>query len=303
MVVILDIGFEDLVVEMIFRLRVGLGVAGDVTHEQIGKAVAGGNGHAAVEYQIAFEIGIRQLVFLRVYIVSAHLQLVLAQALGEVVAKGIRRIRILPWKGGRPFAESSSVRPLRVDTEIRQLALKVGEQTGHGEIGASRPHRSVRIVLVNVVGGVAGHKFVEQGGRNRCGQSGDQTYSRTNKVGANGGKVSASPGYFGIRRLPGVMNGAKCRPQLGVDVVVDTKQFLMPMGGLGNGGRKEQNSLPSRSSVRESWASRALAFGSMNGIWLLGNEFPVFGSKGQSVGFGMLHWSLKLPWRFASEGT
>src|ERR1700730_8857737 len=48
--------------------------------------------------------------------------------------------------------------------------------------------------------------------------------------------------------------------------------------------------------------NRACPFGSMKGNWLFGNWFPLV-STGQSVGFGTLQTSLKLPWRFSSEGT
>ena len=79
------------------------------------------------------------------YKVSAELQVVLAQTLRDVVAKGISGIGVEPGECGRPFAESTAVSPVGGCAEIGQLSPKVGEQTGHREIAAAGPHLRIRV--------------------------------------------------------------------------------------------------------------------------------------------------------------
>ena len=90
--VILDIRLKELVADIVLRLRAVLGKGCDIAHEQIGEGISRGLRGSAVEFQIAAEIDIRHLIFLRRGEVAAKLEVVLAPALAEVVAVGISRV-------------------------------------------------------------------------------------------------------------------------------------------------------------------------------------------------------------------
>ena len=144
-------------------------------------------------------------------------------------------IRILPGESRRTFAEATAIGARGRETEVRKLAAKIREQSWHGEGGSQRPDRRIGIVLGDVVRGVAGDKFIQQLGRQRCRQAGDHLHSGADEVRADGRKAFASPGYSGFGRIPGIVNRAEREPRLGIEVVIDADQIFAPVGGLSDG--------------------------------------------------------------------
>src|SRR6267143_3766027 len=191
-VVVLNVGLKDLVVDVIFRLRAGLGKARDISHQHIREGVARGNRDLAVEYQIAAQICVCHLIFLGVHKIAAELQLVLAETFGDVVAKGERGIRILPGESGWAFTEAAAVCRYGLHTKTGELSSEVWKQSGHGEIATTRPYRRIGVDLPDVVGGIAGHKFIEKGRRNCCRESANHFHAGPYEMGSDGRKAFSS---------------------------------------------------------------------------------------------------------------
>ena len=232
--IILNVWFKHFVANVILGLRAVLRIAGDVSHQEIGESVTGRDRRGSVKREIAFDVNVCPLVFLRRDKVAAELQIVFADVLGDVVAKCVGRVGILPGKSSGAFAEAATVGSVRRNTDIRQLAAKIREQPGHAKVAGALPNLGVGIDLLDVIGGIAGDKLVQQRWRDSRGQPGKNAHSRTQEVRSNRGKALAAPGDGGIRRVPGIVNISKRRPQFRIDVVVDAHQFFPPTRGLAN---------------------------------------------------------------------
>src|SRR6202140_1832988 len=97
MPIVLKIGFEDLVAEVILRLTARLLIVGDIPRQHVCERTTsrlrecrGVKGNKAV--QRGLELG--QFVFLGSNEIPAELQVVLADDLGDVIAVSVARIRV-----------------------------------------------------------------------------------------------------------------------------------------------------------------------------------------------------------------
>ena len=86
-----------------------------------------------------------------------------------------------------------------------------------------------------MVGGIAGDKFVEQGGREVGVEASHETGSGTNKVCAHIGVAGAvAPQRRGIDGAPRIVNVAEGEAIVVGEVVVNADEFLAPVGRFGN---------------------------------------------------------------------
>ena len=208
--IILQIRLKNFVAIVVFDVLIGLGKIGDIPDQQVGKAVAGtvaaGIADRGIpgktEIAVGFFLG--RFVFFNRRKVSAELQIVLAQNLGRVVVKRVCRIRIVPGqKSGIDRDVAEIVRPADADGRNRAIEA-ILKKSRHRHRRWPLP-RGPCVVEMQVIGGIAENKFVEQRGRECCAQicdhadagavnhSANRGDGRTRVLGAGGNRIRLLP--------------------------------------------------------------------------------------------------------------
>src|ERR1700722_3232961 len=127
MPIVLKVGFKYLVLLVHFERGAFLCVAADIAEEKIGKSISGGNEACiAIGHETVHSISrLRNLVFVRVDVVGAELQVVSTDDLRHIVAEGRRRIGIQRPIGNvsRIFGASAAILSA-TDADPRHLSAK-----------------------------------------------------------------------------------------------------------------------------------------------------------------------------------
>jgi hypothetical protein len=150
---------------------------------------------------------------------------VLADKFADVVFQGIAGIRIV-WTVGNVagILAETSIDSGHID-EVNSgdnALIRSGENFTEAGAGGQSPVAG--IVQNDVVGRVAGYKFVEQRGRKRRRQARDHADSGPAELGLDSGEASCiGPERSFIERVPGVVDVAEADAFLLIEIVIDFK--------------------------------------------------------------------------------
>jgi hypothetical protein len=107
--VVLNVGLYDFITVVVFRLGRGLCELSDVSGQEISERISRGHPRRSAEGKRSLVVARRGFVFLGRDETGAEDKRMALQCLGEVVAIGIGRIRVLPREVACGLAESSAV--------------------------------------------------------------------------------------------------------------------------------------------------------------------------------------------------
>src|SRR5580693_1381123 len=223
MPVVLEVGLKDLVPVVGLDRRFLLLILLHISQQQIGKcvpaadhAVAGGVGQNAV----GTDPRLRNLVLLRRHKVTAELQVMLADDLGDIVFVGIGRVGIQRAVGYVSRVLVDAIEYAAVQADPRHFAAEAIVEHTHSHSLWTLPIWTHEIEN-DVVGSVAGYKFIQQrwGGRRR--EAGDQAHARPHEVRLDRWKAgSVRPQGGGIDLRPGIVDITERRANFVREVVI-----------------------------------------------------------------------------------
>src|SRR6185437_4718384 len=248
--VVLEVGLKRFLAVVILHDVSLLPKAGDVAHQQVGERVSRADrGIAPVEGEIAGSAAgtklSAQFVLLPESREESELQVVAAHDLGYVIAQRIGRIGVVGSVGNvaRVLAKVElGAASGQVNARNNRIGAKYSKQCSHIHVGRTLPAIGIwetRVEQDDVVGRIADHKLVQQRGRSGSVQACYQAYTRTIKVGANGGEVAGIGPQRNCRLgIPGIVNVVEAEPVLGVDVLVNSQQLFPPIRRLNRRSHK-----------------------------------------------------------------